>query len=86
MAMSKTTDQANFNDMQRVLPQFGFKAQGFASTYDQLSRLRIPVIVYLQTRRDQHFAVLRGIDDDAVWLADPSLGNRTYSKYQFMEK
>ena len=32
-----------------------------------------------------HFSVLRGIDAHTVWLADPSLGNRTYSKAQFLE-
>ena len=25
------------------------------------------------------------MDDDTVWLADSSLGNRTFSKHQFMD-
>ena len=28
--------------------------------------------------------MLRGIDENTVWLADPSLGNRTYSRAQFL--
>lgn len=75
----------SFEDMQRALPQFGFKAQGFAASYEQLIRLQVPVVVYLKHRRDEHFSVLRGINENTVWLADPSLGNRTYSKAQFLE-
>ena len=84
-AMDKGNFKASFEDMQRVLPQFGFKAQGFAASYEQLMKLKAPVVVYLKHRKDDHFSVLRGIDTNTVWLADPSLGNRTYSKAQFLE-
>lgn len=84
-AMDKGDLRASFEDMQRALPQFGFKAQGFAASYEQLMRLKAPVVVYLKHRKDDHFSVLRGIDANTVWLADPSLGNRTYSKAQFLE-
>ena len=51
----------------------------------QLStRLKVPVILYVKHRANDHFTVLRGIDADTVWLADPSLGNRTYSQAQFL--
>ena len=82
-AMDKGDLRASFEDMQKALPQFGFKAQGFAASYEQLMRLKAPVVVYLKHRKDDHFSVLRGIDENTVWLADPSLGNRTYSKAQF---
>ena len=84
-AMDKGDGRASFDDMARVLPSFGFRGQGFAASWEQLVRLKIPVIVYLKHRRDDHFSVLRGIDGNTVWLADPSLGNRTYSKAQFLE-
>ena len=84
-AMDKGDLRASFEDMQRALPQFGFKAQGFAASYEQLMRLKAPVIVYLKHRKDDHFSVLRGIDENTVWLADPSLGNRTYSREQFLD-
>ncbi|WP_238482540.1 C39 family peptidase [Noviherbaspirillum aridicola] len=84
-AMDKSDGRASFEDMQRGLTQFGFKAQGFAASYEQLVQLRVPVIVYLKHRKDDHFSVLRGIDKNGVWLADPSLGNRTYSREQFLE-
>jgi predicted double-glycine peptidase len=84
-AMDKGDLRASFEDMQRALPQFGFKAQGFAASYEQLMKLKAPVIVYLKHRKDDHFSVLRGIDFNTVWLADPSLGNRTYSREQFLD-
>ena len=83
-AMSKEDIRASFEDMANIMPQFGFKAQGFAASWEQLTQLHIPVIVYLKNRKDDHFSVLRGIDDDTVWLADPSLGNRTFSREQFL--
>ncbi len=84
-AMDKGDMRASFEDMQKALPQFGFKAQGFAASYEQLMRLKAPVVVYLKHRKDDHFSVLRGIDENTVWLADPSLGNRTYSRAQFLD-
>ncbi|MDE7447655.1 MAG: hypothetical protein K2M51_01205, partial [Helicobacter sp.] len=35
--------------------------------------------------KHDHFWVMRGIDKEHVWLADPSLGNMTLSKRQFLE-
>ena len=82
--MDKGDGRASFEDMQRALITFGFKAQGFAASWEQLTKLRMPVIVYLKYRRDDHFSVLRGINANSVWLADPSLGNITFSREQFL--
>jgi len=83
-AMDKGDGMASFADMARALSQFGFRAQGFAASWEQLTQLRMPVVVYVKHRRTDHFSVLRGIGHDSVWLADPSLGNRTYSRAQFL--
>lgn len=83
-AMDKGDGRASFEDMARALPQFGFRAQGFAASWEQLTRLKMPVILYVKHRKDDHFSVLRGISGDTVWLADPSLGNRTYGREQFL--
>lgn len=84
-AMDKGDGQASFDDMARALPRFGFKAQGFAASWEQLTKLKMPVVVYVRYRKDDHFSVLRGISRNTVWLADPSLGNRTFSRTQFLE-
>lgn len=84
-AMGEEDGMASFEDMAKAMPKFGFKAQGFAASWEQLRQLKIPVIVYVKYRKDDHFSVLRGISGDTVWLADPSLGNRTFSKAQFLQ-
>lgn len=76
---------ASFEDMANALTEFGFRGVGYAASFEQLTKLKMPVIVYTKHRKDDHFSVLRGINNDAVLLADPSLGNRTYSKYQFLD-
>lgn len=83
-AMDKGDGRASFEDMARALPQFGFRAQGFAASWEQLARLKMPVILYVKHRKTDHFTVLRGISGETVWLADPSLGNRSYSREQFL--
>ena len=83
-AMDKGDGRASFDDMARAALKFGFRAQGFAASWEQLTRLKMPVIVYVTHRKNDHFSVLRGISGDTVWLADPSQGNRTYSREQFL--
>lgn len=83
--MDKTRERASFEDMQRILPDFGFEAKGYALSFEQLAALKIPVIVYLKYRKDDHFSVLRGISKDTVLLADPSLGHISMGKAQFLD-
>lgn len=84
-ALDQGEKKASFSDMARVLPTFGYKAQGFASDWSQLSQLRIPVVVYLKYRGQDHFSVIRGIDSTSVWLADSSFGNRILSRKEFLD-
>jgi len=82
--MNKPDRMANFEDMARVVNGYGFKSGGVALSYEQLTKLSVPVVVYLQHRGNDHFSVLRGISDTQVQLADPSWGNRIFSKAQFL--
>lgn len=82
--MNKPDMMANFEDMARVANGYGFKAGGIALSYEQLSKLSVPVLVYLQNRGEDHFSVLRGISATHVQLADPSWGNRIFSRAQFL--
>ena len=71
--------------LQRVAQARGYRAEGFRLEPQFLSGLSGPVIVYIQPRGYRHFAVLRGIKDDRVFLADPSLGNIRMPMYRFLE-
>lgn len=83
--LDKEQMRASFEDMQRIMPELGFEAKGYALSFDQLVRLKIPVIVYLKYRKDDHFSVLRGINGNTVLLADPSLGHISMSRAQFLD-
>ncbi|MCP5177837.1 MAG: C39 family peptidase [Moraxellaceae bacterium] len=82
--MNKQDGKASFIDMARVVQKYGFQAQGLALDYSTLSQLKVPVIVYLEHRKDSHFSVLNGISESHVQLADPSWGNRVLSKQAFL--
>ena len=83
--MGKEQMRASFGDMQRIMPDLGFEAKGYALSFEQLVQLKIPVIVYLKYRKDDHFSVLRGVDGNTVLLADPSLGHVSMSRAQFLD-
>lgn len=72
-------------DLQRVAQARDYNAEGFRLEPDQLRMLGGPVIVFIQPRGYKHFAVLRGIRGDRVYLADPSRGNIRMPLYSFLE-
>ena len=73
-------------DMQRVARAQGYDAEGFRLEADQLAMLDGPVVVYIEPRGYKHFAVLRGVRGDRVYLADPSLGNVRMPLYAFLDR
>lgn len=72
-------------DLQRAAEERGHKAQGFRITADQLAKLTRPMIVYIKPRGYEHFAVLKGVRGDRVYLADPARGNVRMPLYQFFD-
>ena len=74
---------ASFQDLANVSQKYGFIGKGIETNYDSLKKIKIPAIVYLNHNRTDHFSVLRAIDDNHVYLADPSWGNRTLTRKQF---
>lgn len=83
----KVSRQKGFSllDLQRVAQARGFRAQGFRLEPQYLGRLGGPVIVFIEPRGYKHFAVLRGVRGDRVYLADPSRGNIRMPAYTFLE-
>ena len=73
-------------DLQTVALQRHHKSAGFRLAPEYLSKLKGPVIVFIQPRGYKHFAVLRGIKGDRVFLADPSRGNVRMPAYQFLDE
>ena len=72
-------------DLQRVAQAKGYSAEGFRLEPHQLRLLGGPVIVFIEPRGYRHFAVLRGIQGDRAYLADPSRGNIRMPIHAFVD-
>lgn len=83
--LGKGDFKASFADMQQALPQLGFKGVGLATSWEQLSSLKIPVILYVKQRKVDHFTVVSGINDTHIKLSDSSLGNKILTRGQFKD-
>lgn len=78
------TDRSSFQELADVAPAYRVKAGGLMLTFEDLKRLKVPVIAYIQYRGDDHFTVIRGVrQDGVVHLADSSWGNRQLTAHQF---
>jgi uncharacterized protein len=62
-------------DLKNAACRHGYQAEGAVLPLTSLPQLSGPVIVYLEQDGSRHFAVLRGIREDRVYLADPNRGN-----------
>lgn len=80
---SKKRNGFSLLDLKIVAEQKGFQAAGFKLSVDQLRRLKAPALVYIRPLDYHHFAILRGIVGDRVYLADPSRGNLRVSIARF---
>lgn len=65
----------SFYDLSRYIEKVGYKAMGIALDMQSLAKLKVPVILYIKVRKDEHFTVFKGMDRSFVYLADPSFGN-----------
>lgn len=72
-------------DLQRVAQARDYKAEGFRLAPQYLNKLGGSVIVFIEPRGYKHFAVLRGVKGDRVYLADPSRGNIRMPVHAFLE-
>lgn len=84
-AATREKDGFSLFDLQQVAQRRGYKAEGFRIEPQYLGQLNGPVIVFLETMGYKHFAVLKGVRGDRVYLADPSRGNIRMPAYRFLE-
>ena len=74
----QTARQRGFSllDMKSYLETIGMQGAGYQVSFAALLKVRVPVIVLLNMRGYEHFVVVRHATPDAVFVADPALGNR----------
>jgi predicted double-glycine peptidase len=74
-------------DLKQFAQRRGYQAVGVKNLkFSALPKLRGPVLVYLETSEYKHFAILRGVKEDRVFLSDPSRGNIRLSVEAFSEE
>ena len=74
----------SFSDMKNVFENFRFTAKGYKVKWEELKSITMPMIVYTAKKGEGHFSVFKKIENEKIYLADPSLGNRLLTKKQFL--
>lgn len=73
-------------DLKQYAERQGYQAVGVDLELEALQQLAGPVLVYLESDGYKHFAILRGIREDRVLLADPSRGNLSVPISRFVQE
>lgn len=64
-------------DLKRFAEARGYKATGYKLDVASLQELQKPVLVPIKFKNYRHFIVIKGIIEDRVFIADPTVGNTT---------
>lgn len=72
-------------DMKRYVAALGYKSGGFKATFADLEELEHPAIVPITYAGFKHFIVLRDVYNGHVFVADPALGNISFTQARFQE-
>lgn len=71
-------------DMKRFVTAIGLRSSGFKGQLKDLIALNQPVIVPIEYAGFKHFVVVRAVKDGHVYVADPSMGNLSFTEEQFV--
>jgi predicted double-glycine peptidase len=72
-------------DMKRFVTALGYNSGGFKAQFSDLIKLDKPAIVPIAYAGFKHFVVFKAYRDGRVFVADPALGNLSFSAYHFQE-
>lgn len=70
-------------DMKRYIESIGMRARGYKIPPEKLDAVTIPVVVLMDVRGYKHFVVMQRADKDWVYVGDPVLGHKRYSRADF---
>lgn len=71
-------------DMKRYVESIGMRARGYRIPAQSLESVNIPVVVLLDIRGYKHFVVMQRAEKDWIYIGDPVLGNKRYSRDDFL--
>lgn len=72
-------------DMKRLVTALGHPSGGFKAEASDLEELDHPAIAPIEYAGFKHFVVIRAVYDGRVYVADPALGNISFTLHRFLE-
>lgn len=72
-------------DMKRYVNAIGFNSNGFRGNFNDLATLDKPAIVPIAYAGFKHFVVFKTVKNGHVFVADPALGNISFTASHFQE-
>ncbi len=72
-------------DMKRYVNAIGFNSNGFRGSFEDLAMQNKPAIVPIAYAGFKHFVVFKTVRDGHVFVADPALGNISFTVKHFQE-
>ena len=85
-AKDRIANGLTMTDLRDGATALGYQAMMGERTYRQMTELKVPVIIRIKHRDQEHFVVFRGVVGDRVFLADPIRGNVRQSFESFMRE
>jgi uncharacterized protein len=73
-------------DLKQCAERMGYQAVGVKLEPSVLPQLQGPILIHMQRGDYKHFAVLRGVRGDRVYVADPSSGNVRMTVPRFLRQ
>ena len=70
-------------DMKRLVTALGHPNNGFKGSLDELKKLDHPAIVAIHYMNFKHFVVIKKYQDGRFFIADPALGNISFTEAKF---
>lgn len=72
-------------DMKRLATALGYKSGGFKATFKDLATLKNPAVVPIHYAGFKHFVVLKKFANGHVYIADPAIGNISFTQKRFSQ-
>ncbi|MFD1199988.1 C39 family peptidase [Brucella gallinifaecis] len=79
-------DEYSFAELAYAAGELGYRAIPLSADFETLTKLKIPVVLFINSFGAGHFTVFKGSDGYNVWLGDPAWGNVHLAKADFLKR
>jgi len=71
-------------EIKRAVEERGYVANGYRlNSIDELTKLKVPALTLINTRGYSHFVVVKAVEGNVAYVADPAFGNLLKSVSEF---